>query len=119
MNIHRDVPSTGLLDWFAKHASALESSNPMVPLSEAEKEFVGKLVRAVEVIGLGEMTHGVLDQIKPELTANATGEERFLFYRFSRSLQKCINFYKFVDAGVLRDRCMAENILALREFLPS
>jgi erythromycin esterase len=52
------VLTTDSHDWLKRHSTDFVSTNPTVPLSEAEKKCVARIVGSARVIGLGEMTHG-------------------------------------------------------------
>jgi hypothetical protein len=45
-------------EWLKRHSTDFVSTNPTVPLSEAEKKCFARIVGSARVIGLGEMTHG-------------------------------------------------------------
>lgn len=61
----------------------------------------------VQMIELEHSTVGVL-----------SNEQSFFLGRCREMLKQCLEHYRFEKGGVPRDRSMARNLLALREFLP-
>jgi len=82
-------------------------------LQAQQADFIDAVKQQVSHVGK------LLCKIGTVIQSRATESDYFSFGRYIRGLEQCLDHYRFDQGGRLRDRHMAENILALRDFFPN